>query len=268
MSDDKTEEPTEAKLEKAREKGQVAKSEDLTHAASMLGAAAALMMFGDTTWTRLKELAQKGLTFGDGDLRLIELYQRSGAMAVDALFIVVPVVLAGAVFSVIGMLAQVGFQISPKAVELQLDKLNPASGIKKVFSAKSVLTFIQTILKAAVLCVAIWQTSLGLMPLLAAAVHQTVPNVGLISLLAIQKLFGVALLLFLAMGPLDYAIQRWQFLKDQRMTKDEIKREYKEQEGEPQTKLHNALVGLCPLKLPEQRRGDIDGRAQGRAPAW
>ncbi len=236
MADDKTEEPTDTKLEKAREKGEIAKSEDLTHAISLLGALLAIAMFGHGAWERLQALVQRGFGFGDGDLPLTELYQRTGGMVLDALWIITPVVLAAAVFAVVGLLVQIGVVFAPKALELQLEKLNPATGIKRVFSVKSLLSFVQMLVKSLILGVALWEVTEALLPLLAASAHQTVPNVALLAWHSLQKLFAVALLLFLLLGPVDYAIQRWQFMRDQRMSKDEVKREYKEQEGDPLVK--------------------------------
>jgi type III secretion protein U len=236
MSDDKTEEPTEAKLEKAREKGEIAKSEDLTHAVSLLGTLLAILLFGHSAWERMQALVQRGIGFGDGDLPLVELYERSTDMALDAIWIVLPIILAASVFSIAGLLVQVGVHLAPKAVELQLEKVNPATGIKRVFSAKSLLSFVQMLVKALILGAALWQVSVALLPLLAAAAHQSVANLAVLAWFALQKLFAVALLLFLVLGPVDYAIQRWQFMKEQRMSKDEVKREYKEQEGDPLVK--------------------------------
>jgi type III secretion protein U len=63
-----------------------------------------------------------------------------------------------------------------------------------------------------------------------------VPNISVLTWYALTQMFAVAILLFLVLGPVDYGIQRWQFMKDQRMTKDEVRREFKEQEGDPHVK--------------------------------
>jgi type III secretion protein U len=236
MSDDKTEEPTEAKLEKAREKGEIPKSEDLTHAVALLGTLVAMIVFGESAWEQLRVLMRRGLDFGDGDLPLIELYQRTGGMALDGLLIVTPVVIAAAVFSVVGAAIQVGFNLAMEAVEFNLEKVSPVAGFKKVFSVKSLLSFVQMIVKATILSAVLWQVSVALVPLLAAAAHQSVPNIALLSWHSLLKVVAIALLLFLALGPVDYGIQRWQFMRDQRMSKDEVRREYKEQEGDPHVK--------------------------------
>lgn len=262
MSSEKTEEPTEQKLEKAREKGQVAKSADLVHALALLGTLAAMLLFAGSIWERFDALVRSSLNFGDGDISLMELYQRAGSMAMNLLWIVLPLLAAAAMFSIVGLLMQVGFFLSPKALEPNFDKLNPVNGIKNVFSKKSLLTFVQMLLKAVILGLALWESVLALMPFLAAAAHQTVTAIGLLAWLSLQKLLAVALLLFLAFGPVDFIIQRWQFLKDQRMTKDEVKREYKDAEGDPiikseRTHLGRELVDSAPNKGVENANAVI-----------
>jgi type III secretion protein U len=236
MSSDKTEEPTDQKLRKAREKGQVAKSQDLSQAVSMLGVTIMLLLSADDTLARIHRLCDQAMNFGDGDLPLADLYERVGAMAAEAGFIVLPLVLVAAVFSVIGVMSQIGVLVSMEAVTPKVENLNPAEGIKKIVSAKSLMVLGQMILKAVVLGVVLWRVILVLLPLVTGAVYQSVPAIGAIAWVAVTKVLCIGLLLFLLLGPLDLAIQRWQFMKGQRMSKDDIKREYKDAEGDPQMK--------------------------------
>lgn len=236
MSSDKTEEPTDQKLRKAREKGQVAKSQDLSQAVSMLGVTIVLLLSADDTLARIHRLCDQAMNFGDGDLPLADLYERVGAMAAEAGFIVLPLVLVAAVFSVIGVMSQIGVLVSMEAVTPKVENLNPAEGIKKIVSAKSLMVLGQMILKAVVLGVVLWRVILVLLPLVTGAVYQSVPAIGAIAWVAVTKVLCIGLLLFLLLGPLDLAIQRWQFMKGQRMSKDDIKREYKDAEGDPQMK--------------------------------
>ena len=236
MSSDKTEEPTDQKLRKAREKGQVAKSQDLSQAVSMLGVTIVLLLAADDTLARIHRLFDQAMNFGDGDLPLADLYERVAAMAAEAGFIVLPLVLVAAVFSVIGVMSQIGVLVSMEAVTPKVENLNPAEGIKKIVSAKSLMVLGQMILKAVVLGVVLWRVILVLLPLVTGAVYQSVPAIGAIAWVAVTKVLCIGLLLFLLLGPLDLAIQRWQFMKGQRMSKDDIKREYKDAEGDPQMK--------------------------------
>jgi type III secretion protein U len=92
------------------------------------------------------------------------------------------------------------------------------------------------VVKATVLGVVIWQAIVHLTPLLAASAYQSVNAIGVISWEAITKILKMTTLIFLVFGPIDYGIQYYQFMKDQRMSKDEVKREFKNMEGDPELK--------------------------------
>ncbi len=236
MSDDKTEEPTESKLQKARDKGEVPKSQDLASACALFGVVLVLVMTADSSLDRLRSVIRRGLDFGNGDPPLSELYKTIGAMAIDLMFVIAPFSIVAALFAAVGLVAQTGIIISMEAVQIKLENISPASGIKKVFSVKSLMTFGQMVLKATVLAVVLKNVIETLIPLLAGSVYQSVLSVGIISWVTVSKMLVMGLMLFLLLGPIDYVIQRWQFMKGQRMSKEDIKREYKEQDGDPMVK--------------------------------
>ena len=236
MSGEKTEEPTEHKLRKAREDGQMVKSQDVASAASTLAALVTLVALADGAMERLRLVFRQALDFGDAELTMDLIYKKLGVMALDGLWIIAPVVVAAAAGAAIGMAAHVGFQITPKAVTPKFDSINPAQGIKRVFSLKSLLTFVLNLLKALAVGVVVWQVIVALMPLVVGAVYQTPSSIGAIGWEASLKLFYFAVGVFVLLAPLDYLLNRRMFLKEQRMSKDEVKREYKSQEGDPEIK--------------------------------
>ena len=236
MSDEKTEQPTEHKLKKAREEGQMAKSQDIAIAASTLAVVGALMATAPDIGARMRRIVELAFDFSPASLADDVLYKRMSAMAIEALWAIVPLVLAGAFGAAIGMAAHVGIQISPKAVSPKFDSLNPAQGIKKVFSLKSVLTFGQMLLKGTVIGVVLWQAILKLLPLISGAVYQSPDSIATIAWKALVQLVLFALAVFIVLAPLDFALQKHMFIKGQKMSKDEIKREFKGQEGDPEIK--------------------------------
>ena len=254
MSDDKTEEPTESKLHKSREEGQVAKSADLAKAFSLLGVVIALHLMAEGVSVRLRAIVKLGLDFGDGDLPMIDIYKRFADMVLQALLIVGPLVVVAALFAALGMMAQVGLQVAMAAVTPKPEKLDPVAGVKKIFSVKSLLDLLQMIFKAAVLGAVMWQLIVGLMPMIGGSSYQSVDGIGTIAWSAVAKVLAIALGLFLVFGPIDYAIQRWQFMKDQRMSKDEVKREHKGQEGDPQLKGQRKQIAHEMANAPPQRK--------------
>ena len=233
---EKTEEPTEHKLKQAREEGQVAKSQDVVIAASTLAVVGTLLAMADTTGTRLRAIVGLALDFGPDDLPVDVLYKRMGTMVGEALMAIGPLVIAAALGAMLGLAAHVGLKLSPKALQPKFDSINPAQGIKKVFSIKSLLTFLQMVLKASIIGAAMWQGIVHLMPLISGAVFQSPDSIASIGWSAISSLLLFAVALFVVLAPADYALQRHLFMKGQKMSKDEVKREYKGQEGDPQIK--------------------------------
>jgi type III secretion protein U len=236
MSDEKTEEPTDHKLDKAREKGEVAKSHDVAVASSMLGVVLTLRATADSILERLHLVLTKALDFGDGDMPLFELFRRMQDMALQTVLAVIPLVIVAAVFAALGLMSHVGLMISMEAVAPKPEKLDPVAGTKKLFSLKSLINLLMMVLKAAIIGVALWQVILMLLPLIGGATYQSVNGIGTIAWQALLKMLMIALGLFIVLAPVDYALQKFLFIKDQRMSKDEVKREHKGQEGDPQLK--------------------------------
>ena len=236
MSDDKTEEPTEHKLRKAREEGQMARSQDVAVAASTLFAVGALIGTAPGIGTRLRAVVGLALDMPPDSAGMDVVYKRIGEMAFQAILAVLPIVVAASVGAAVGMAAHVGFQITPKAMQPKFDNLNPASGIKKVFSLKSLLNFAQMLVKAVAIGIVMWQTILRLLPLVSGAVYETPDSVGTIAWKALVQLLLFGLAVFIVLAPVDFALQKHLFLKGQKMSKDEVKREFKGQEGDPEVK--------------------------------
>jgi type III secretion protein U len=233
---EKTEEPSDHKLKQARDKGQVAKSQDVAIAASMLGVVATLVVLGEHNMARLRRVVQVALEFGDGAVPLEELYRQCAVMLAEALWIIGPPLFIAPLFAAIGLLTHVGLQLSFEAVTPKPENVDPAAGVKKLFSVKSLITFGMMLAKAIVIGFALWNMVLGLIPMLAGAAYQTADGVGTIGWQALLKLMAVGTLLFLIFGPVDFVLQRWLFRRDQKMSKDDQKKEYKEQEGDPMVK--------------------------------
>jgi len=236
MSDEKTEEPTEHKLEKAREKGEVAKSHDVAVAASMLGVVLTLKATGESIFERLHLVVRSALNFGDGDMPLFDIFRRMQEMALQTVLAVLPLVIVAAVFAALGLVSHVGLMVSMEAVAPKPEKLDPVAGTKKLFSLKSLLTLLMMVLKATVIGVAVWQVILMLLPLIGGSTYQSVSGIGIIAWQALMNMLMIALGLFIVLAPVDFALQKYLFVKDQRMSKDEVKREHKGQEGDPQLK--------------------------------
>jgi type III secretion protein U len=132
--------------------------------------------------------------------------------------------------------AQVGVQVAFDPVMPKFDRLSPATGFKKIFSKRSMIDLLKMTIKALVVGVALWKTMVSMFPLITTAMYEPLALLSSILWSALLKVLFVTAVLFLAIGAVDWKIQHWLMLRSQRMSKDEVKREMKEREGEPKLK--------------------------------
>ena len=236
-SGSKTEEPTGRKLEQAREKGDVPKTQDLPHLTSFSAAAAAIVMFGG--WMS-QQLTNGLLPFLDhpGSIRLEggggEAVARQAMMA-GAPFIII-VLSAAALAGVGGHLVQTGLLWTPDRLNFDFNKVSPLSGFKKLFGIDALIQFGKSLIKVILVAAIAWMVvkpHVAEMRDLAA----TDPNAILPYVIDILKklAFAIGAFMLLITGA-DWFIQRQRFMARQRMTKEEVKEEYKQTEGDPHIK--------------------------------
>jgi flagellar biosynthesis protein FlhB len=231
----KSEEPTSKRLADAREKGQVPRSQEFSHVFA-LGGALILVLFvlpwsaGRINQTLVPFIEQPHALAADGGaLQLIfqDLLMTVGvAMAVPLLLMMVITVLAS--------VAQVGFLVSTENfMKFDLERLNPMTALKQKFSMKNLVEFLKALAKLLIVGLVI---STILKPLWGSFDH-------FISLSVMDalnetrreaaKIIFAALLALLTLAGADYLYQRYAFMRDMRMTKQDIKDEFKQAEGDP-----------------------------------
>lgn len=236
MSGEKTEEPTHHKLQKAREKGQVAKSQDFVSlvgfAFSFATLAAAIPLMTKQISSIFVEIFE---AVGTHDLNKLTLAITNRSFQV-LLIASLPVMLAALIAGLLGNFAQVGFLFTTHPLEPKFDKLNPIQGLKQLFSWKRQLEVLKQLLKFVLVGIVVYVTVKD-------ALYQIVlmPSIGLASSLEIAgkilvDIFVKVGILFLLIAIADFFLQKRIFKKSQMMTRDEVKREYKESEGDPETK--------------------------------
>ncbi len=236
-SGQKTEKPTPKKLEKAKEEGQVAKSQELNSAFTLFASFFILYaLFGSI----LQSLSGKMTFFlslnGIPDITLDNSYTILLDAFIYIIRLVAPVMLAAAIIGIFINFVQVGPRFAPKLITPKFSKLNPVEGAKRLFSLKSIIELIKALAKASVICLLTYNqlknswgdlitlTNQGLEPAL---------------LLVGDLLFRIAvkIIIFLAiLGIIDYIYQRWEFMRNLKMSKQEVKDEHKQMEGDPQIK--------------------------------
>jgi len=235
---EKTEDATAKKLQNAREQGQVAKSQDLTSGVTLVVAVAIIALYGGQILDRFAEMIRRvldqeiaGSVFYAGDAT-DSLVESMAAVVV----IVLPLMVVAFLATYVVLFVQVGWLFTVKPVQPNIGKLNPLKGIKRIIEPKNaVKTGINVIkLSAAIgLTFLLMSTRLGRLAAL--------PTLSLkgAAWLVYVTLFEVAVLLGLflfVLGMIDWVYQKWQYKREQRMTKQEVKDERRSMEGDVETK--------------------------------
>lgn len=231
---DKTEPATPKRRNEARDRGQVAKSNDLTAALLLLSGMAALRVFAPRMMALMLQVIHENLsiddpsTFSSVDLRAI--VYSIGMIALSA---VGPVLLAMAIAAAVSNFMQIGFLFTLHPLEPKLDKLNPLTGFKRLFSTRTLVQLGMNLLKLALVVVVSWVTIENrLERLMLALVLEGWNQVILLSSLLYEVGLRLAAVL-LVIALIDFAWQRYKFERDMRMSKQEVKEEMRGMEGDP-----------------------------------
>lgn len=234
---DKTEEATGKKLDDARNKGQIAKSKDIGLAAGMVACTMVLLIVsGFIAKTLVSEMIttlEGGILqeITDISLKTIELN-----FLIKAGICILPVAVSIMVFGVGASLAQSGFLFTTEPLKPSLGKLNPISGFKNMFSKKSLADLVKNI---AVVTIISYMVYLYIMENYDKILHITnvyLPTIGIEIVDLIVGIFFRISLVMIVLAAIDYFIQRIFFKKDMKMSKQEVKDEYKQMEGDPKVK--------------------------------
>jgi flagellar biosynthesis protein FlhB len=231
---EKTEQPTERRRTRAREQGNVAKSVDLTAAGLMLGAAAVFYVLAVPLCATLAALMEESLrTAGPGPFSGPDAATRMRhilrVIAPNMLGVLLAMMLAALVWNVV----QVGILVAPEVLMPNFARLNPLAGIRRIVSPAALVRLMVSLAKMA-LAVGIAAWSIGSMLPWFVQLVDLEPRVtllyveGAVVKLAFQL---AAALVFLAL--LDFLYQRWKFEQGLRMSKQEVRDELKEMEGDP-----------------------------------
>lgn len=228
---------TPRRLEQARERGQVARSREVATAGVALAAAAGFAWFGPSLGATSVELVRRSLTFGRADVfsdaRLVAGLADIGGAALIALLPILLMVLAA---TLLAPLAISGWVLSPQALVPDFKRLDPRNGLKNMFSAHGLVELVKAILK----CVLIggigwWTIRHGWDEMRALSGQSTLSGIAQTGVLLTHALFALAGGLVL-IALVDAPYQLWHYHQKLRMTREEIRQEMREMEGDPQLK--------------------------------
>lgn len=238
---EKTEEPTPKRLEEARRQGQVIRSTDIVTTAAALGVIAAVYLSLPRMMHSARIFLENCLKFaGDQDPSAMQELLRDGTSLLMG--IIMPIAAVSAACVILSNVLQFGIIFASQAIEPNFSKLNPFEGLKKIFSMKNVLELAKSSVKVLVIAALIYWAVKGNLDSLS-----KLPSVGIdaairVSLRMFSSLIILLMLAYAVIATGDYFLQRMLTMKELRMTKDEVKRENKEMEGDPQIKANRRRV--------------------------
>jgi flagellar biosynthetic protein FlhB len=241
MSEDlgeRTEDATPKKRREAREEGNIARSTDAANAILLLGAILVLASSMKPFLGTLAALLEKSLAgdhIGSG-VRTEDVAPLVLPMAIEGAWAALPILVGATALAILAHLWQVGFLITTKTLEPKFERIDPIKGFGRLFGAQGAIKTAMDILKVALVGWIAWSLAVGVLPQIVAlpefGVLRGFEEIGTIGLnLAVQ--IGAALLV---LGIADYAIQRFKHERDLRMTKQQVKEEFKESDGNPEVK--------------------------------
>ena len=234
-SGDKTEKPTPKKLQDARKKGDIAKSKDITSTAGMLVilmlAAVALPILGEQMAALVR--ASFEVMHEPFALAAPRLGRQAGMTLLLVVgLVVVPVALVGALVEFI----QAGPVMSTEKLKPKMENMNPAKGLKRMFSMDNLVELVKSILKTAVVGTIAWLVMRKVLPELPLLVSGRPENVGAALWQTTWLLLAWAGGSFVLVSAMDLAWQRFSYMKKMRMSMRDIRQEMKDAEGDPHLK--------------------------------
>lgn len=237
QSQDKTEQPTGKKLGDARQKGNVAQSREIPSVMILSGSIGVLYFGGSWMLERLTDV-MRVMYHRAGTLNMMPetMHTLFWEIFLSCVVVLIPLMLVVMTAGVLGNVAQFGFLFTGEKLTPNLAKLNPISGLKKLISLRSLVELAKSIVKLVIIG--------GVAYLVIGRYLDQIPGIMQISIgniirfigqVSFQVCFYTCMVLFL-MAVLDFAYTKWQHKQDLKMTKQEVKDEYKQREGDPSVK--------------------------------
>lgn len=235
---DKTEAPSSKRISDARERGEVARSMDLASAGQLLVICITVQVFARPLMDGMGRSLRHGLDFSatENSLNVTGVQELLTRLTMNGAWAAMPILLIAMVATYLAHAGQFGFVLTTKPLVPNLGKLNPIAGFQKLFgisnAGKSGVSVLKVILVFAVGSAYVWKllpriASLPSLTMAGAMKEVASMTIGLVIWL---------LLIFLLLGAVDYIFQRWSFMRGLRMTKQEVKDERKDMDGDPQLK--------------------------------
>ena len=251
---EKTEEPSQKRLDDAKKEGNVSISKEVSSVALMVAAIISFVsmsgMIGDRM-TKLFESFFSNAGSGFADQEEATRYLKDALWS--GMEMITPTMIALLVVAVLVNVMQTGGTFSFEALKFKGSKMNPLSGLKNIFSSKGLVELVKGMLKLLIILIVVYFTVRNnishFVSFIISPIDYSMSQSGSFVLLFVTRIMSALLILSIA----DAVYQRFQHRKDLRMTKQEVKDEYKQMEGDPHVKGQRRKFGM---KLRSQKRMD------------
>ncbi len=234
---EKTEQPTPRRLKKAKQKGRIPQSQELASVATLMALVLMIALLAPSLleWFVLKtKLGLSGQTNIFADSRTFLHFFND--KIVDSILIISPILMALVAASVLTGVVIGGFNFAPSAIELKFDAINPVTGLQKLINTRSLVHLAVSIAKLFFVSIVAWLYIRSRFDIFAALRWSGTGQI----IVAIAKIiFGLGLrigIVLLAIGLADAFYQKWKYLQELKMTRQEVKQERKDIEGSPEVK--------------------------------
>jgi len=235
---ERTEKATGKRRMEARKRGQVALSREIPSTLILFTLLGVFVFAGPHLLDQLTRLLA-GI-FGRLHLLRVQTLGDAGALLLDltltALWLLAPICLPLMVAGFIGNVTQIGFELHAEAISPKFSKLNPMAGLKRVFSTRGLVELAKSLLKIVFVGAIAWSVVSGYLTEFPSLVRRDVGGIWDFTHTAAFKIILYVCLALIVLAALDYLYQRWQHEESLKMTKQEIKDERKQTEGDPQVK--------------------------------
>ncbi|CAE6757338.1 Flagellar biosynthetic protein FlhB [Paraburkholderia nemoris] len=234
---EKTESATPRRLQKAREEGQIVRSRELSTFALLAAGFFGVWGMSDSIGEHLRGMLRASFTFDHATVfETRRMLIGAGAAGREGLYALLPVLAFTGAAALLAPMALGGWQLSSKGLEPKFNRLNPIEGLGKIFSINGPVQLGLSLAKTLVVgCIggsAIWNRREEILALATQPLHLALANT--VHLIAVCC--GMTVAGMFVVAALDVPYQLWQFHKKLRMTKEEVKREHRESEGDPHVK--------------------------------
>jgi len=232
---EKTEKATPKKRQDARKKGQVIKSQDITSAIVMLSVFIFLIAFAGSFTSNIQSFFKQTFLHNVHlqEITIEDVMQIFKAMLLEFAIIVLPIMGVAFVAALMGNYIQFGFLFTTESMKFDLKKMDPIKGLKRIFSVKAIIELLKSVLKitfiGSVTTIIVWTNIKAVLALSFKSPAET-----LVTVATLVGTMGVAAsLVLLCLSVLDWSYQKYDYEKNLKMSKQDIKDEYKNSEGDP-----------------------------------